>query len=71
MKEDTSHNDAIRDHLKSGRSIAPIEALRQYGCWRLGARIWDLRKEGMAIHRDMVKHGRKRYAVYSLEQRGA
>ena len=71
MEANTSQTDAIRSHLKSGRGITPIEALRQYGCMRLGARIWDLRKEGMPIRRDLVKAGRKRYAEYSLEKQDA
>lgn len=30
-------------------SITPMEALRLFGCYRLGARIYDLRKSGMKI----------------------
>ena len=40
---------AILRHLRRNPSITPLEALRQYGCLRLGARIWDLRKQGHAI----------------------
>lgn len=43
----------IRAHLLSGRSITPLEALDLYRCFRLGARIYDLRKEGMEIERKM------------------
>ena len=43
----------IKAHLQSGRSITPLEALDLYGCFRLGARIYDLRKEGMDIERQM------------------
>lgn len=43
----------IRAHLESGRSITPLEAQKLYRCMRLGARIYDLRKEGMNIERKM------------------
>lgn len=58
----------ILRHLQSGRSINPLESLRLYGCFRLGARIWDLRKEGFEIQRKMVKTPTgKSVASYWLE----
>ena len=62
--EGINQTQAIKAHLESGRSITPIDALRQYGCLRLGARIYDLRREGMAVNMRLVKHGKKRYAEY-------
>lgn len=49
----------ILDHLKTGASITPIEALSRYGCFRLGARIYDLRKDGHTIttERYTTPHG--------------
>jgi Helix-turn-helix domain len=41
-------NALILDHLRT-RPITPIEALRLYGCFRLGARIFDLRQMGHEI----------------------
>lgn len=49
MKQANSHMRLIREHLLNGGSITSLEALRDYGCYRLGARICELRKEGMAI----------------------
>ena len=38
---------AILEHLKKGLSITPLEALNLCGCFRLAARIHDLRhKQG-------------------------
>ena len=55
--------------LKSGRTITPIEALNQFGCFRLAAIIHTLRKEGgWPIHTDMVGDGKKSWAQYSLDQ---
>lgn len=56
----------ITAHLESGKSITALEALRLYGCLRLGARIYDLRQKGMHIESRIVQHGHKRYAHYSL-----
>lgn len=58
----------IEQHLRSGKTITPIEALDLYGCFRLGARIWDLKDQGLDIATEIVNNGRKRYARYSLKQ---
>lgn len=50
-----SQTAKIREHLESGKAITPVQALRLYGCFRLGARIWDLKQEGMNIESELVK----------------
>lgn len=35
--------------LQAGEKLTPMDALNRFGCLRLGARIWDLRKEGYTI----------------------
>lgn len=55
----------IRDYLATGASLTPLEALTEFGCMRLGARIYDLRREGVAIVTEMVEKAGKRYASYS------
>ena len=55
----------ILNHLKK-KPITPIQALNKYGCFRLAARINDLRMKGHRIHTDMVDNGHSRYAQYSL-----
>lgn len=62
----SSQVNLIEQHLKSGKPITPIEALNLYGCFRLGARIWDLKSKGLNIITTMIKDGRKKYAQYSL-----
>lgn len=44
-----SITNKIAKLLEKGRTITPIQALRDYGCFRLGARIHDLRSAGMRI----------------------
>ena len=68
LEDVTSQLSAIRHLLKSGKSITPMDALKWYGCFRLGARIHNLRSEGMDIETEMVSEGRKRFARYSLKR---
>jgi len=44
-----SQNQNILCHLRSGRPITPIQALRFYGCMRLAARIGELKDAGHDI----------------------
>jgi hypothetical protein len=62
-----SQNDRILSYLSGGRSITPLEALRLFGCFRLGARIYDIQKDGHTIKRAMVEKGGKRFAQYWLD----
>ncbi|OJV17939.1 MAG: hypothetical protein BGO30_08325 [Bacteroidetes bacterium 41-46] len=65
--EKQSQNDAIAKFLLEGNKITPMDALRKFGCFRLGARVHDLRhKRGLNIKSEYVKEGRKRYASYEL-----
>ena len=61
-------NAKIIGHLNSGRSLTSIEALNLYGCFRLAARIHDLRGKGFEIDCDEVetKSG-KRIASYRIK----
>lgn len=63
-----TQNNAILDHLKSGRRITPLEALDLYGCLRLGARIYELRRAGHNIKASRVGDGKKSWAEYRLDE---
>lgn len=54
MEEKLSQKKVILDHLKKFGSIEPLTALREYGCYRLGARINDLRNDGYNIITEMI-----------------
>lgn len=58
--------NAILSDLLSGKTITPMEALRDHGCFRLGARIYDLRERGYQIDREMVEDDGKRFASYYM-----
>lgn len=57
MEENATKTQAmlIRAWLERGNSISPLEALRDFGCLRLGARISDLRRDGLRISTTMEK----------------
>lgn len=57
----------IAAHLQAGHKITPLDALSLFGCFRLGARIWDLRNNGMQIERELVQVNGKRVARYYIE----
>ena len=59
-----SQNKQILHYLKSMGSITPIVALNEHGCFRLAARIKDLRDEGHNILTEIVSNDGKRYARY-------
>ena len=53
LRLSTSHTQIIKNHLLNGGSITALEALRDFGCYRLGARISELRNAGMDIKTKM------------------
>lgn len=57
---------SILEHLRKGYSLTPLEAFRNFGCFRLGARIWDLKQAGHNIKREIVEVSGKRVARYTL-----
>ena len=60
-----SQSVAILSHLKRWGSIDPMTALDRYGCFRLAARIEELRRVHH-IETEMVERGNKRFARYRL-----
>jgi hypothetical protein len=56
----------IEAYLTKGKSLTPIDALTKFGCFRLAARIADLRNEGLNIATKIVTKKGKSYASYSI-----
>jgi hypothetical protein len=59
-----SQNERILAHLKKGKKITPLDALEKFGCFRLAARISDLRKDGHVISTENVTKDGKTFASY-------
>ena len=62
-----SQNTQILSYLKQGKKLNPITALNKSGCFRLSARILDLRKKGHNITTENVTRKGKTFAEYSME----
>jgi hypothetical protein len=57
----------ILAYLRAGNRLTALDALERFGCFRLAARIHELRREGWAIEERTVEtRGGKRVAEYSL-----
>lgn len=61
-----SQKQLILDYLLDGNEITQLDAFYKFGCFRLGARIADLKKDGYDIKTRIAK-GEKNYAIYRLE----
>ena len=58
---------SILHYLERGGSLTPLDALRLFGCLRLGGRIFDLRAQGWNIETHMVAtEGGAHVASYRL-----
>jgi hypothetical protein len=68
MTSADSQNALIKGWLLNGYSLTQLEALNQFGCLRLAARIADLRDKGLNVVTDMVTENGKRFARYFLKR---
>lgn len=61
-----SQNKQIAAHLKRGHKLTALEALQEFGCLRLAARINNLKSQGHPIESRIICVGpdRKRVAQY-------
>ena len=64
-----SQNKQILKYLESGKKLTPIEALNKFGCFRLSARILDLRKNNHNIITENITRNGKTFARYSMESK--
>lgn len=68
LSDSKSQREAIARYLKAGKSLTALEALQKFGCMRLGARIYELKKAGARICKYTARVGRgeeaKRVACY-------
>jgi hypothetical protein len=74
MESFKSQKEVILEHLRRFGSIDPLTALKEYGCYRLGARISDLRREGLNIKTETTESvsvitGRKVFFAKYILQR--
>ena len=68
MAQTGSQGEKILAYMQEGNRITAIDALNLCGCFRLSARIYDLRKKGYDIKSKTVNIGGKSFASYYLEK---
>jgi hypothetical protein len=61
-----SQEKDILGYLQRNGSISPLEALEQFGCFRLAARINDLRAKKHNIETYVGNENGKKFAIYRL-----
>lgn len=62
--------DMILQHMREKGPITPIQALQLYGCFRLAARISELKERGISISTEVASGDNgKHWARYSLHQK--
>lgn len=73
VRKNANQCNKILRYMTEFGSITPMDAIENFGCMRLGARIFDLKQDGYAIKTEMVKAKNRfgepvSYARYSLQQ---
>ena len=63
----TSQSFQILAHMKAGNTITGLEALNRFGCFRLPARIADIKKMGYDVKSELITVNGKRVAQYWME----
>ena len=64
-----NQKEACLAYLMEHDCITPLEALHEFGCFRLAAVIARLRDEGYIIRTDIAE-GEKKFAIYTLMKEG-
>lgn len=49
-----NQTDMVLEYMRDTGSITAMEAVEEFGCYRLSARIADLRKRGIEIQSETV-----------------
>ena len=70
MANTVRQKQQVLDYIRANGSIDQWRAMNYLRIMRLGARIWDLKADGVPIKTEMKssEDGSTRYAVYSLAE---
>lgn len=60
-----TQEQAVRNHIINNGSITQAQAVRLYGCYRLSARIYEMRKDGYEID-TQYKTSKNRFGYVSV-----
>lgn len=60
---DSAQRYKILVHMQDGKDITPVEALQNFGCFRLAARIKEIRDQGYKVQTIRDPRG---FAIYRM-----
>jgi hypothetical protein len=66
MNDAKSQAVRIFEYLYKGHTLTGLDALDKFGCFRLPARIADIKRNGWIIVKQMVTRNGKRIAEYRM-----
>tara|TARA_R110002012_G_scaffold276213_2_gene463108 strand:- start:1322 stop:1561 length:240 start_codon:yes stop_codon:yes gene_type:complete len=69
MKDNvTTQKNRILGYLQNGGKLTALNALQNFGCFRLASRIFDLKREGWAIKSEKIKLDGKSCSCYYISK---
>lgn len=68
-----TQKEMILKHMQTVGAITPAQAMGEYGCARLAARVADLRADGVKVKTEYISRKNRfgktvRFAKYAIEQ---
>lgn len=70
MSKPNSQYQRILIALLGGDKLTPLDALRRFGCFRLGARVWEMKRRGWPVQAERITQNGKSYASYYIQENG-
>ena len=61
-----SQSEKILRAFERGEVLTPMKALKRFGCFRLAARVFDLRRDGHDIRCQLLERAGKKVGHYYL-----
>lgn len=59
-------NQIVLNHLQTKGNLTQLLAVKLYNIYRLGARVYDLKRDGHPIKTRLISEGSVHYAEYSI-----
>ena len=74
--KEMTQTEKILKYIEENHSITPLEALREFGCFRLASRMCDIKQMGYNVQKTMESAKNRagepvRYARYTIGERNA
>ena len=66
ISDQDSQQRLILAYLKSGEKLTGLKALQLFGCFRLSARIYDLKQSGHVVESRMITERGKKCSEYYI-----